>query len=1118
MGHNQSNYQLLINKLDNFIRKYYINQFIRGSLYTIAFVLALFLLFNVLEHNFYFSGAARRGLLYGFIGTSGFALLYWMMLPLARYFHLGKIISHEKAANIIGDHFGNVKDKLLNVLQLKRQADLEGSTQLIYASIDQKTEDINPVPFKSAIDLTKNRKYLRFALPPFLILLTLLIAAPSLIKDSTDRLIHPGKEYEKEAPFAFKIQNSEDLSVVQYEDFILNVKVEGEVLPNEVFINYNNYQYRLNKNENNSFSYRFKNVQTDTDFKISSGVVSSKKYDLKVLKKPNIVSFDIALDYPGYTGRRDEKLSNIGDIVVPVGTKLTWDFNTLNTDAIDLKFSNEKEVTPAEKKGSDLYSFEKKALKDSWYTMYVANEFLPNADSIQYSINVIPDEYPQITVEKFTDSTDQRLVFFVGNAGDDYGLRSLSFNYQIRNADESQRELQSLPLIMKNKKQFQYDHTFDIKDLALEPGQQIDYYFEVFDNDAVFGSKSSRTGLMNYRVPTKEEMEEKEDENNDQIKDELKESIKKTKDIKQEMKEMREKLFQEKKLDWANKKELEKLLDRQKELQQKLEEAKEKFDENMKNQEEFSNPSEEIMEKQQKLQEMFEELMNNEMKEMMEKYEEMLEELEKEGALDMMEDMEMNEEELEKELDRMLELFKQMEVEMDMEKMMQKLEEMAEKLEKLSEESKKEDGSDEQKQEEMKKEQEKLKEEFEKAKEEMKELEKKNEELERPKEMGDPEEEMEKIEQDMENSEEQLEKKENKKASKSQKSAAERMKEMAQQMASQMAAGEMEQMEEDMATLRQLLENLMTLSFDQEDLMDYFGATGSTTSPRYVELVQDQFKIKDDFKVVDDTLQALAKRVMQIESFVLEKVTDIKRDLGTSLEKLEDRKKPEAAATQQRTMKSLNDLALMLSEVMNQMQQQMASQMPGSQSCQKPGGKGQGKSGKVPMDKISEGQKELNGEMKKMGQGKAGEGGQPTSKEFAQMAARQAAMRKALRDIQKEKQEQGQGDQGLENIIKEMDKVEIDLVNKKLTSEMYKRQQDILTRLLEAEKAERQRQMDNKRKGETAQEMERKMPPSLEEYIKKREAEIEQYNTISPNLKPYYKFLVEEYYNALKKK
>ena len=73
-----------------------------------------------------------------------------------------------------------------------------------------------------------------------------------------------------------------------------------------------------------------------------------------------------------------------------------------------------------------------------------------------------------------------------------------------------------------------------------------------------------------------------------------------------------------------------------------------------------------------------------------------------------------------------------------------------------------------------------------------------------------------------------------------------------------------------------------------------------------------------------------------------------------------------------------------------------------------------------------------------------------------------------------------------------------------------------MTKLLEHEKAERERDKDNKRKSESAGQYERKMPPSLEEYIKKREAEIELYKEVSPSLKPYYKFLVEEYFKELK--
>ena len=95
---------------------------------------------------------------------------------------------------------------------------------------------------------------------------------------------------------------------------------------------------------------------------------------------------------------------------------------------------------------------------------------------------------------------------------------------------------------------------------------------------------------------------------------------------------------------------------------------------------------------------------------------------------------------------------------------------------------------------------------------------------------------------------------------------------MAMSMAMQMQSQEMEQMQEDMQSLRQLLENLVGLSFDQEDLIASFDDVEVST-PKYVELVQQQFKLEDDFRLVQDTLQALSKRVYQIESFVTEKVT-----------------------------------------------------------------------------------------------------------------------------------------------------------------------------------------------------------------------------------------------------
>ncbi len=122
------------------------------------------------------------------------------------------------------------------------------------------------------------------------------------------------------------------------------------------------------------------------------------------------------------------------------------------------------------------------------------------------------------------------------------------------------------------------------------------------------------------------------------------------------------------------------------------------------------------------------------------------------------------------------------------------------------------------------------------------------------------------------------------------------------------------------------------------------------------------------------------------------------------------------------------------------------------------------------------------------------------SKEFAQMAAKQAAMRNALRELQKQKQEQGKGSKALDEIMNEMNKVETDLVNKRLTNEMIQRQEQILTRLLEEERAERERDQDEQRQAEAAKQQPAKMPPALEEYLKKRRAEVEQFRTVSPAL------------------
>jgi hypothetical protein len=92
-----------------------------------------------------------------------------------------------------------------------------------------------------------------------------------------------------------------------------------------------------------------------------------------------------------------------------------------------------------------------------------------------------------------------------------------------------------------------------------------------------------------------------------------------------------------------------------------------------------------------------------------------------------------------------------------------------------------------------------------------------------------------------------------------------------------------------------------------------------------------------------------------------------------------------------------------------------------------------------------------------------------------------------------------------------MNKLEEDLVNRRLDSELLKRQQEITTRLLEADKAQRTRGFDTERESRTASETERKLPPAIEKYLRERESQLDQYRPVSPALKPFYRDIVREY-------
>jgi hypothetical protein len=1160
-----SQYQRLIEKLDSFIRRYYTNLVIRGAILSAVYVLAFFLAINLMEYYFFLSSALRKILFYGFLISSAAFTTRFLLLPLLHYYRLGKIISYEQAAQIIGTHFNEVKDKLLNILQLHGTATGAEGSGLLLAAIDQKATELKPVDFSFAIDLAKNRKYLRYLAPPFLLLLFIIIAAPNIIKEGTSRLYHNGTYYEKQAPFQFVIKNKE-LKALQYDNYTLEVKMEGASVPAEVFIESGKNIFKLKKKDASTFTYDFLNLQKSEGFQLSANGFHSKEYTLNVVAKPLVAGFEVRCEYPPYTGKKNEIIKNTGDLVVPAGTRLTWKFSTQNADG--LVFITGDSAYQVKRSGEAEFSFSKTFLQSAEYALKVSNSNVKDGDSVSYSLNVVPDLYPVIAVNEQRDSATQKYFYYSGEVSDDYGLRNLTFNYQITHVDSATPNAsKSITVPIAGGLSSRFSYYWSLTDFNIRPGDKMSYYFEVWDNDGIHGSKSAKSNMMAFEMPSVNELNKEITKDNKELKDEMKETMVKAEDLKNNLKGMQDKLQEKKSLSWEDKKNLSENIDKQKELQKQMEDIKNKMDQNFEKQNEFKEINPEIAQKEKRLQDLFEQVMNKDMKELYDKLQKMLEELQKKDALDKMQDMAANNEKLEKELDRMLELFKKLEFAQKLQETADKLEKMGEKQDQLAQQTEKKqdakdnkenskdnnkdnkdskdnkddkdnkdnknsqdnkdakdnkeakNANDKKTQDDLQKQQDKLSNDLQDAQKDVEDLKKLNEETKSQQDFNAPEKDMNSASKEMDQASKDMQSSQDSKASKSQKSAASNMKDAAQKMKDMKMKMEQEQNDEDMQAIRQLLKNILQLSFDEEKLMGDVKATNINT-PKFVDLMHEQARIRENSKMVEDSLYALAKRQDQISSFVTKQITDVDKYITKGIADMEDRNTARAMNNEQYVMTGYNNLALMLSETMKEMQEQQSEsqdQTPsqGQKMCKKCKKPGNG------LPNLSKMQKQLNDKisqaaemLKKQGQGQMQD--QNMSKEFAEMAQMQAQIRKELEKINQQENKDGKNSLGdLGQMASQMEETEKQLVNKQLTTEMLKRQQQIMSRLLEAENAERERDQKQEREAQSAKELERKIPPSIEAYLKAKQSEVDLYKTVPPSLKPYYKSLAEKYFRSL---
>ncbi len=954
----------IIKKLNAFIKKYYTQKLLKGIILFVCFGLLVFLLIISLEYFLWLNSSGRFSLLLTLILATVFLLYKLIIVPLFYLFQLKKGLTNKEASILIGKHFSEVDDKLYNLLDLTEDTN---SSELLLASIEQRSKDLDGIPFVKAINSSDVIKYLKYVSLPILFFIAIWLSGNlSTFFGSYKRVVNYKMAYEQPAPFSFRLIN-DNLSILSGESIKLQVVTEGKLKPENVSIVFDGKEMLLQE-KNGVFEYKVMSATVSKPFYFLANEVVSKSYNLSVKSVPLLKDFKLRLDYPNYINRKPDILRSTGNATFPEGTKVTWNILgsninniVLELDSVSLNFSQK----------SDEFFASKTIYNDLIYSIKTSNNNVKNYESLEYSFKIIKDAHPTVSVEQIKDSLNPNVSYYVGKASDDYKVKSI--NLVCYPSDDIEKK-QFLSLSTPNNNIVQFYYTFP-SGLKLEAEKNYSFYFVVTDNDAIHKGKSSKSQVFSTLIFNDNQLKNNDLNQQQQLLEQLDNSADKLKEQETKLEELNNKQKEKSRLNFNEKNEIIDFLQKQQNQEQMMEKFSKELRENLKKSNKTDKQNKLLQERLER-----QEIEAKKNQKLLEELNKIAEKINKEELSKRLEELAKSQKSSKRNLEQLLELTKKYYVTEKTTQIAKDLEKLAKKQETLSEQKIGQDYSNS--------EQEKLNKDFKNIANELKELEKDNSKLKNPLEINSDKTKQESIAKDQNQALDEINKhQDNKqssaskskeesgnKASKKQKSAAQKIKEMSQELQQSSSGEGGNSITEDAEMLRQILDNLIVFSFKQESLYNKLDPREMDLSS-YSGTVKSQKELRTLFEHVDDSLFALSLRQVELSEFVNEQVTEIYYNIDKSLENIADNRAFIGKSNQKYVLNASNSLADFLVNLLDNMNQSMK---PSS-------GKGQSKGQGFQLPDIIKAQNSLKNKMdkdsnsnsskgNKSGSGKQGEG------------------------------------------------------------------------------------------------------------------------------------------------
>ncbi|MBD3182184.1 DUF4175 family protein [Candidatus Poribacteria bacterium] len=1048
-----------------------------------------------------------------------------------------KHITIQQIALKIEKLYPKIQDRIIGALQLWSELSENRygySREFITSVISEASKSIKNVD-KTYLYTNENRKFKHSLFIFFCAIIPLALIAwvfPSTLSSSLDSIVNPMDRVNPEAVLEITSVEPGNYVIPLGESVGIKAVVKGST-PEKVILHHNTGQSKWDEmtltpveDENNHYKIDIHNIKENIKYYVSANNAKSPKYEITVMQRPLISSLQLELNYPKYTELSPEILeNNSGNIVAPMGTEVTIEISA-SKDIASAFVVFDSDTQTRLGKTEDKKSTGSFIIQESgkYHISITDTDGYTNADPIKYSINVVADQPPRVSI--LIPGTDIELGSDLSlplqiEARDDYGVARLELYYQFM-GDDKENSI-SLDKFEPPQTNIIFDYIWDMSSLELFPEDVISYYVEASDADNISGPNKGRSSIFTIRLPSVYEAY-KELEEDQQIEQSEMEDIREQQDnVKEMVDEIIDDLKKEQDMDWTKQKELEKAAELQKQIEERAKNLAEKLKETSEKMEDNPLISPETLEKLQELRQLMDEVATEEMKQIMRKLSEALNNINSSQQKQDLMSASFKQEEFMEKLDRMIDLFKNMQVQQKLEAAANQMEELLrqqtenlEQTEELAKSSKEDPGRAEksknlaEREERIKKQTEAVMSDLDNVSEEMKEN--MPEIADFIKESSNQAKQQD-IPNDMQCAISELNSKNPLASAQCQRNAVSKMSKLSNNLQSALQAMKSQDVSEIMDALSNAIRNSLYLSHKHEDIIKSIG----NIQGKQENMLESEKQIMDSLAVDELTLSEGAIKVAEKLREASHKSTSVPQELVWSMERVADGFRRSASAMedkipslaepiQRNTLSTLNRAIESMIESINQINSQSTPMMGMEEYMEQ-------------LRQLAQQQSQLNESTQQADSMQRRQGRTPSVEDMLQkLAQEQSLIREATERLASKMDKLKETLGSLQEVSREMEEVKEELENGYVSTNTMEKQRRILTRLLDYEKSMKRQDFSKKREAQSGKEYTVKQPnPVLGKDATgiKKELDDMQSPSAQERWPEQYRELIRMYYKAL---